>query len=363
MKKILRISLIVIVLLLFLGTIGFLYSKSRSKPEVFETEKPFYTDIIVKTVATGSIVPRNQIEVKPTVSGIIDEIFVTEGDLVEKGQIIARIRIVPNKVSLNTAQSRLKRAKIAHEEAKINFDRQKKLFEKQVIAESEYITFEIALKNAEEELSAAENNLELIRDGVSQSSGESSNTLIRSTIDGMVLEIPVEIGNSVIEANNFNAGTTIVTVADMGEMIFEGKVDESEVGKIKEGMNLILTIGAIEKESFNATLEHISPKGLEENGAIQFEIRAAIELNKDHFVRAGYSATADIVLQRKDSVLAIKESLLIFENDTTYVEVEKEDQVFEKVAIKTGISDGINIEVLQGVTDETSIIHYPQTNE
>ncbi len=355
MKKVLRISLIVIVLVLFLGTIGFLYSKSRSKPEVFETEKPFYTDIILKTVATGSIVPRNQIEVKPTVSGIIDEIFVNEGDLVEKGQIIARIRIVPNMLSLNTAESRLKRARIALEEAKINFDRQKKLFEKQVIAESEYIPFEIAMKNAEEEVNAAENNLELIRDGVSQSSGESSNTLIRSTIDGMVLEIPVEIGNSVIEANNFNAGTTIVTVADMGEMIFEGKVDESEVGKIKEGMNLILTIGAIEEASFDAILEHISPKGVEENGAIQFEIRAAIELNKDYFIRAGYSATADIVLERRDSVLAIKESVLIFEDDTTYVEIEKEDQVFEKVAIRTGISDGINIQVLEGITEEMSV--------
>ncbi len=355
MKKVLRISLIVIVLVLFLGTIGFLYSKSRSKPEFFETEKPFYTDIILKTVATGSIVPRNQIEVKPTVSGIIDEIFVNEGDLVEKGQIIARIRIVPNMVSLNTAESRLKRARIAHEEAKLNFERQKKLFEKQVIAESEYIPFEIAFKNAEEEVNAAENNLELIRDGVSRSSGESSNTLIRSTIDGMILEIPVEIGNSVIEANNFNAGTTIVTVADMGEMIFQGKVDESEVGKIKEGMNLILTIGAIEEASFDAILEHISPKGIEENGAIQFEIRAAIELNKDYFIRAGYSATADIVLERRDSVLAIKESVLIFEDDTTYVEIEKEDQVFEKVAIKTGISDGINIQVQEGITEEMPV--------
>lgn len=355
MKKVLRISLIVIVLVLFLGTIGFLYSKSRSKPQVFETEKPFYTDIILKTVATGSIVPRNQIEVKPTVSGIIDEIFVNEGDLVKKGQVIARIRIVPNMISLNTAESRLKRAKIAMEEAKINFDRQKKLFEKQVIAESEYIPYEIAWKNAEEEVNAAENNLELIRDGVSQSSGESSNTLIRSTIDGMVLEIPVEIGNSVIEANNFNAGTTIVNVADMGEMIFEGKVDESEVGKIREGMNLILTIGAIEEASFDAVLEHISPKGLEENGAIQFEIRAAIDLNKDYFIRAGYSATADIVLERRDSVLAIKESLLIFEDDTTYVEIEKEDQVFEKIAIETGISDGINIQVIDGITEDMPI--------
>lgn len=355
MKKVIRISVIVVILVVFLGTIGFLYSKSRTKPEVFDTTTPFYTDIIRKTVATGSIVPRKEIEIKPTVSGIVDEIYVMEGDMVEKGQVIAKIKIVPNMVSLNTAESRVKRAGIALEEAQLNFDRQKQLFEKQVIAETEYIPYEIALKNAKEELNAAENNLQLIRDGVSKTSGESSNTLIRSTIEGMVLEVPVEVGNSVIEANNFNAGTTIVTIADMGEMIFEGMVDESEVGKIKEGMNLILNIGAIDQTAFTAFLEHISPKGVEENGAIQFEIRAAVELNKDHFIRSGYSATADIVLERRDSVLAITESLLLFEDDTTYVEVETEPQVFEKRLVETGISDGINIQIVNGITEETKL--------
>jgi len=211
------------------------------------------------------------------------------------------------------------------------------------------------LKNAEEEIATAENNLQLIRDGVSKSSGEASNTLIRSTISGMVLEVPVEIGNSVIEANNFNAGTTIVTIADMGEMIFKGKVDESEVGKISEGMELILNIGAIDEVNFTAILEHISPKGVEESGAIQFEIRADVKLDSKHFIRAGYSATADIVLERRDSVLALEESVLIFDNGSTYVEVEIEPQVFEKRSVKTGISDGINIEVREGVTEEEKI--------
>ncbi len=355
MKKFIRISGIVIVLAIFAGTIGFLYSKSKSRPEVYSTTEPFFTDIIRKTVATGSVVPRNEIEIKPTVSGIIDQIYVSEGEVVKTGQVIARIRIVPNMVNLNASESRVNRAKISLEEARINFSRQEQLFDRQVIAESEFIPFRIALKNAEEELESAENNLQLVRDGVSKSSGETSNTLIRSTINGMVLTVPVEVGNSVIEANNFNAGNTIVTIADMGEMIFKGKVDESEVGKISEGMELILNIGAIDATNFSAALEHISPKGVEESGAIQFEIRAAVTLDETHFIRAGYSATADIVLERRDSVMALQESVLIFDNGDIYVEVETDPQVFEKRPLKTGISDGINIEIKEGITERDKI--------
>lgn len=355
MKKFFRILGLVVIIGVFAGTIGFLYSKSQTKPVVYQTTQAFHTDIIRKTVATGSVVPRNEIEIKPTVSGIIDQIYVTEGEMVKTGQVLARVRIVPNMVALNTAESRVNRAKIALEEARINFNRQSQLFEREVIAESEFVPFRIALKNAEEELESAENNLQLIRDGVSKNTGEASNTLIRSTITGMVLEVPIEIGNSVIEANNFNAGTTIVTIADMNDMIFKGKVDESEVGKIHEGMELILNIGAIDDMNFSATLAHISPKGVEESGAIQFEIRADVNPDKNHFIRAGYSATADIVLERRDNVLAVEESLLLFDNGSTYIEVEREPQVFEKVKVKTGISDGINIEVLEGVTEECNI--------
>jgi len=355
MKKFIRILGIIVVLAIFAGTIGFLYSKSQSRPQVYSTTEAFYTDIIRKTVATGSVVPRNEIEIKPTVSGIIDKIYVSEGDLVKTGQVIARIRIVPNMVNLNAAESRVNRANIALEEARINFNRQQQLFDREVIAESEFIPFRIALKNAEEELESAENNLQLVRDGVSRSSGEISNTLVRSTIDGMVLTVPVETGNSVIEANNFNAGTTIVTIADMSEMIFKGKVDESEVGKISEGMELILNIGAIDAVDFTAALEHISPKGVEESGAIQFEIRAAVKLDDKHFIRAGYSATADIVLERRDNVLALQESVLIFDNGDIYVEVETEPQVFERRKVKTGISDGINIEIKEGIDENDKI--------
>lgn len=258
-------------------------------------------------------------------------------------------------VNLNNAESRVNRAEIALENSKRKFDRQKELFDDGVIPAAEFEQFELNYENALEELSAAQSNLELIQEGQTKQAGTSTNTQVRSTISGMVLDVPVEQGNSVIESNTFNAGTTIATVADMTEMIFEGKIDETEVGKINEGMPLMLQIGAIEDMSFDAVLEHISPKGVEENGAIQFEIKADVVLQEEEFIRAGYSANADIVLARVDSVLAVPESVVQFEDDTAFVEIETNPQVFEKRIIELGLSDGINIEVVSGISEEDNI--------
>jgi len=355
MKKFLKIFILVIVLGAFVYTIYFLYEKSQAKPVVYETTNAIKTNIVKKTVATGSVVPRKEIEIKPKISGIIEELYVQEGDMIKKGDLIAKVRIIPNMVSLNNAESRVNRAKIALDNAERNYNRQKELYEQSVISKTDFEEYELQYKNAREELLSAENNMELIKEGQTKSTGKSTNTLIRSTIDGMILDIPIEIGNSVIESNTFNDGTTVCNVADMGEMIFEGKVDESEVGKIREGMDLILTIGAINDVSFHADLEHISPKGEEENGAIQFEIKASVDLIDTLFVRAGYSANADIVLDSRDSVLAISEALLQFDNDSAFVEIETEPQVFEKRYVETGLSDGINIEILSGLTIDDKI--------
>lgn len=355
MKTFLKILLIVIILGLFGYTMYFLWEKSQEKPVVFETTTAIETNIVKKTTATGSVMPRQEIEIKPTVSGIIDEIFVEEGQKLKKGDLIARVKIIPNMVNLNNAESRVDQARIQLDFNTTVYQRQKDLFDKGVIALAEFEETETTYKNAQEELESAIENLELIRDGQTSNSRQSSNTLIRSTIEGMVLEIPVEVGNSVIESNTFNDGTTIASVADMGEMIFEGKIDESEVGKIKEGMPLILTIGAIEDVEFEAELEHISPKGVEENGAVQFEIRAKVNLKENYFIRAGYSANAAIVLDRRDSVLAISESLLQFEADTVFVEVEIKPQEFEKRYVETGLSDGIHIEILSGLSQDDLI--------
>lgn len=355
MKKALKIIIGIVILVIFAGTIVYLYQKSQAKPVVFDTTTAQTSSIVKKTVATGKVVPRKEIDIKPQVSGIISELYVEAGEKVKRGDMIAKVRIIPNMISLNEAESRVNRAKINLDNARENYDRQKSLFDSKVIAVAEMQTFEVALKTAREDLAAAENNLQLIREGITKTAGAASNTIIRSTIEGMVLTVPVEIGNSVIESNTFNDGTTIATVADMGEMIFKGKVDESEVGKLHEGMELIMTVGAIDTEKFTAKLEHISPKGVEENGAIQFEIRAAVVLKDNMFIRAGYSANADIVLDRRDSVLAVQESLVKYDADTAWVEVETSPQVFEKRIIKTGLSDGVNVEVLEGITKKEKI--------
>jgi len=357
MKKILKIGLLVVFVGLIFGTMFYLYQKSKKKPVVYEVKSPFISNVIKKTVATGSVVPRKEILIKPQVSGIVEELFILAGKQVKKGDLIARVKIIPNMVELNNAESRLNKARINYEDSKLVYERQKKVFEEGVIPEAEFQQYKLSFMNALEEQETAESNLQLIKEGVSKKSGTVTNTLIRSTIEGMVLDVPVEVGNSVIEANNFNEGTTIASVADMGEMIFKGKVDETEVGKLQLGMPLILSIGAIEDQKFDASLEYIAPKGKEENGAIQFEIKANVKLKDSAFIRAGYSANADIVLDRRDSVMVIPESLIQFERegDSAFVEIETNPQIFEKRYINTGLSDGVNIEIKEGITKEDKL--------
>lgn len=351
MKKVFKIIGLIILIGIFGGTIYFLYTKSKKAPDVYETKSPFVTNIIRKTVATGSVIPRKEIDIVPQVSGIIDELYIVAGDFVKKDQVIAKIKIIPDMVNLNNAENRLNRAKLGFEDSKMDYERQQKLYDQKVISFEEYKRAKVNYDSSKEEINAAENNLELIKNGVTKKAQTATNTLVRATVNGMVLDVPVKEGNSVIQSNTFNNGTTIATVADMKDMIFKGKVDETEVGKIKEGMNIELEIGAIEKDKFGAILEYIAPKGKEENGAIQFEIKANVVLKDNQFIRAGYSANANIVLEKKDSILAIPEGLLKFEKDSSYVEVETATaQVFEKRMVKTGISDGLNIEITEGLS-------------
>lgn len=351
MKKILRILLIAALLGLFGYTFYYLWRKSVAKPVVFETQLPAYRNIIKKTVATGAVKPRREIEIKPQVSGLIEKLFVQPGDKVKKGDLIARIKIIPNMVALNQAENRVSQSKISMKNAQIDFDRNQLLYEQKVIAFAEFQQFKLAYESAKQDLKATQENLQITREGVLSNSSSASLTLVTSTTEGTVLEVPVEEGFSVIEVNNFNVGTTIATVADLGEMVFEGKVDESEVGKIREGMDLVLSIGALDQVKFGAKLEFIAPKGVSENGAIQFTIKAAVQQQEGLFIRAGYSANADIVLARADSVLSISESLIQFdESKNPFVEIETAPQQFKKRNITTGLSDGVNIEVKKGLT-------------
>jgi len=348
------VILTIICLAAVLGGAGFYMSQSEEEAPVAETEKPERVDIMKKTTATGSIVPRKEIEIKSQVSGVVANIYVEPGEVVEKGQLLAKIRIIPDMVNLNDAQSELKTARINFENAKREKERQQLLYQDKIISEVEYNRFLLDYNLNEEQLQAAESKLELIKEGASRKSGQSTN-LVRATAEGMILDVPVREGSFVIESNTFNEGTTIASVADMNAMIFEGMVDESDIGKVREGMELILTIGAIENKTFDATLEYVSPKGIEEEGAIRFEVRAKVALDPDNFIRAGYSANADIVLEKKEKVLAIKESNLIVDNDTSFVEVMRANKQFEKILVETGISDGINVEVLSGITETDQI--------
>jgi HlyD family secretion protein len=358
MKRIFGIFAGVLVLALFIGTIYFLWSKSRKPETIYQVEQPKMATIIKKAVATGSVVPRQEVEIKPRVSGIVVEIAVEPGQIVKAGDLIARIQLVPDMVNLNNAQNRLARAQIAADTSQKDYERSKALRAGGMVSVAEFQQIESAHQNAQAELEAARDNLDLIQRGKSRSSSV-SNTMVRSTIAGMVLEVPVEVGHSVIETNTFNAGTTIATIADMEDMIFEGRVDESEVGKLKPGMTLLLTIGAVESQQLEAILEHIAPKGVEEEGAIQFQIRAALKPQTSVLIRANYSANADIVLDRRDSVLAINESLLQFDGEKKYVEVEVGPQKFERREIQTGLSDGIQIEVVSGLTEQDKVKGQP----
>jgi HlyD family secretion protein len=361
MKKILLTVIVIGILGIFVWTMVFLYQQSQKKPLVFKTEKAFVTDIIQKTVANGSIVPRKEVAIKPRVSGVVEKIYVQPGQYIKTGELIALIQIIPNMVTLNNAEANLTQTKINFEDAKNELERNEKLFNEKLIAQAEYNQFLFAYKRRKEDLEAAENNLQLIKKGSLKSAGKGNNK-VYSTVNGMILDIPIREGSSVIESNTFNEGTTIASIADMNDMIFIGKIDESEVGKIKEGMDLKLTLGAIEGNTFPAKLEFISPKGIDVEGSIQFEIRASVKLSKEEFIRAGYSATADIVLNQAEKVLAISEKLLQFENGEAYVELEKTPQIYEKRKIKLGLSDGVNIQVIEGLSlkDNIKIYNAPE---
>jgi HlyD family secretion protein len=361
-KQIFRIFLLILALGLFVWTIFFFYNKSQTPPVIFQTLSPFDTSIIKKTVATGSVTPRKEVNMKSQVSGIIEKLFIIAGQEVKQGDVIARIKIIPNMLNMANAETRVNSAQLNYDNAKLEYDRNKHLFDQSVISKAEFQVYDLKLKATNEELMASQNQLQIIKEGVSKSGGAVSNTMVKSTISGMVLDVPVKEGGQVIESNTFNEGTTIAAVANMGEMIFEGKLDESEVGKVHEGMDIVLTIGAIDKSSFKAKLEYIAPKGVTENGAIQFLIRASISKDNSAFLRAGYSANADIILDKKDKTLAIPESVLQFEKEKPFVEIETGPQQFEKRYVKTGLSDGINIEILDGVKKGDKI-KMPQMNE
>ena len=354
MKKYLKIALLVIIAVILIGTFVFLYQKSQPKITVYETVKAEITDLQKTTVATGKVEPRDEILIKPQISGIIDDVYKEAGQTVKKGEVIAKVKVIPELGQLNAAESRVRLAEINTTQAETDFNRIKKLYDDQLISREEYEKSEIALKQAREEKQTAKDNLEIIKEGITKNNASFSSTMIH----GLILDVPVKAGNSVIMSNTFNDGTTIATVANMNDLIFRGNIDETEVGRIHEQMPIKLTIGALQNLTFNAILEYISPKGVETNGANQFEIKAAISVPDSVQIRSGYSANAEIVLQRANQVLAVPESTVEFSGDSTFVYLMTDSvpkQKFQRTQVTTGMSDGIKIEIKKGITAQDKI--------
>ena len=357
MKKSITRIILVLIIAIFGGAMYYLYQKNSEDPVVYETEQPSKQNIIKKTVATGSILPLEEVLIKPNISGVIEEVYVEGGDYVKSGDLICRIKVVPNLNALNDARNAIDEAKIGLDDQLRNLERQKSLFAKGVISKVDLERAEVTYDQSKQSYGAANKRYDIVKTGTTKGYGNAANTQIRATVSGMVLEVPVEVGNQVIESNNFNEGTTIAAIADVEKMIFEGKVDESEVGKIKENLPLEITVGAIENLKFDAVLDYIAPKGKEENGAIQFEIKGTLKKQDSVFIRAGLSANASIILARADSVLALKEALVQFDEITQepYVEVELGNQEFERREVELGISDGIMVEIVDGLTEEDKV--------
>ena len=358
MKKYLKITLLVVVAAIFIGTFIFLYQKSKPKTTVYETITPEIADLEKTTVATGKVEPRDEVLIKPQISGIISEVYKEAGQTIKQGEVIAKVKVIPELGQLNSAESRVRVAEISTAQAETDHERIKKLYNDKLISREDYEKSEVEIKKAREELQTAKDALEIIKEGITKNSASFSSTLIRSTIDGLILDVPIKVGNSVIMSNTFNDGTTIATVANMNDLIFKGKIDETEVGRIHEGMPVKLTIGALQNLTFDAELEYISPKGVEENGANQFEIKAAVHAPDSVQIRSGYSANAEIVLQRAQKVLAVPEGIIEFSGDSTFVWVMTDsipEQKFERRQIKTGMSDGIKLEIKEGLTGKEKV--------
>ena len=349
MKKYLKYVILALIAIVLIGTFVALYKNSRPKKINYEQLEATIQNIHKTSVVTGKIIPRDEVNIKPQISGIISELYKKAGESVTEGEVIAKVKVIPEMSSLSSAQSRVRLAEINLSQAQTNFDREKALFDKKLVSADEYDQIRQALSQAKEEKNAAQESLEVVRDGVSRSNAKSSSTLIRSTITGLILDVPVKVGNSVIQSNTFNDGTTIATVANMNDLIFDGDIDETEVGRVKEGVKMTITVGAIQNLKFDAVMEYISPKAVEKNGTNEFEIKAAVTVPDSVEIRSGYSANAEILLEGADSVLAVPESALTFEGDSSFVYLAKNGKDYVKTPVKTGLSDGINIEIKSGL--------------
>lgn len=370
-KKVISIILGLVFVLAVVFGIGYLIKSNSKESEVFLTRKPSIKNLDDKVMATGKIEPREEIEIKPNISGIIQSISVKEGDKVEAGQLLATIRIVPNVTDVNNATMQINNSQIQLANAKINVDNQQKQFAMQeklykqgVISKQEYIAAQQQLqttlqqqKLASQQLNAAQKQLQIVRTGATPELQSMATTQIRAKAAGTVLEIPVKVGGQVIEANSFNPGTTICSIADLNSLIFKGKIDEAQAGKLKEGMDMNVVIGALQNKSFPGKVTLIAPKGTEESGTIKFNVEGNVTNPKGEYIRAGFSANGEVILSSQKNALLLDESLIQYDkgNNKSFVEVKQPNGSFKKTYVKLGASDGINVQILSGIDKNSEV--------
>lgn len=351
MKRILKYVIFAVIALVIVGTFVFLFKNSRPEKVEYNELTVARGDVSRSSIITGKIVPRDEVNIKPRINGIISELYKEAGQQVAQNEVIAKLKVIPDMNSLSSAQSRVRLAEINLKQAQTNYDREKALYDKNLVSSEDFDRVCQSLFQSQEEMAAAKDALEVIRDGVSSSDATGSSTLVRSTVSGLILDIPVKVGNSVIQANTMNDGTTVATVANMNDLIFDGNIDETEVGTLKEGNAMKITIGAISGYTMDAVLEYISPKAVENNGSNQFEIKAAVKVSDDKTIRSGYSANAEVVLDKAENVVFVQESAIEFVGDSTFVYIRTGENEYERTAVETGLSDGVNIEIRSGLKE------------
>ncbi|MEN4761987.1 MULTISPECIES: efflux RND transporter periplasmic adaptor subunit [unclassified Chryseobacterium] len=372
-KKAIYILLGLLFAVALISGIGYLIKSNSKENEAFLTRKPTIQNMDDKVMATGKIVPKEEIEIKPNIAGIIDKILVDEGDKVVAGQLIATVRIVPNLADVNSAQQNVDNQQLQIANAKLNvenmrkqFEMQDKLYKQGVASKQEFLnsqqqlySTQQSLKNAQQALVTAQKTLQIAKTGSTPELQGLATTQIRSKASGTVLEVPVKVGSQVIEANSFNAGTTICSIADLNSLIFQGEIDEAQAGKLKQGMDMSIVIGALQNKTFPGKLTMIAPKGKDTNGTIKFPVEGDVNNPNNEYIRAGFSANGEIVLSSQKNALLLDESLVQYEKkngkDVPFVEVKQANGTFKKAYIKLGASDGINVQVLSGIDKNSEV--------
>ncbi len=318
--------------------------------------------IVDKALAVGEINPDTEVGVKSKISGIVDKLFVEVGDYVQKGQPILEVRPDPTPLEFAEAKKNVEIYEVTYRNAQKEFDRAQLLLAKEHISESDFDTKQRSYEEAELRYQLAKEKLSLLESGRTKIADRNVESVIKAPISGTILQLDVDNGDPVVPLTSYQAGTVLATIARMDDLVFKGTVDEIDVGKLEEGMEVTIKVGALPNEKIDGILYRISPKARKEDNTILFDVWIKITGESEKTLRAGYSANAEVVINQKDSILVVPERLVHYEGDSTYVEIMPDTTNKEKidtVYIETGLSDGLNVEIVEGLVESTLVVERP----